>query len=261
MGWSSTSRTEIFQMKSPLSDLDRLAVRHHPQGQPIMHQNWGKLLFLHWRIDEQLLRPLIPAQLEIDTFDGSAWIAVTPFTMWDIRALPPFLPALPGLSSMHELNVRTYVYVDNVPGVWFFSLDCNSYAAALAARTFFFLPYYDAEIELEQEGKRIEYSSERTEEPPAEFSASWKIGATLPYSHPGSLEFFLTERYCLYSERDGELYRGRIYHEPWPLQKASLSSLESSMVESLGLPTPKGEPLLHYAEEISVDIWPLEDLE
>ena len=233
----------------------------HKKGQPIMHQNWGKLLFLHWRIDEQLLRPLIPAELEIDTFDGSAWIAVTPFTMWDIRALPPFLPALPGLSSMHELNVRTYVYFDKMPGVWFFSLDCNGYAAALAARTFFFLPYYHAEIELEQEGKRIEYSSERTEEPPAEFFASWKIGDTLAYSHPGSLEFFLTERYCLYSERDGELYRARIYHEPWPLQQASLVSLESSMVESLGLPTPKGEPLLHYAEEISVDIWPLEDLE
>src|SRR4030095_16314025 len=124
-----------------------------------------KLLFLHWRIDQQLLRPLIPAELEIDTFDGSAWIAVTPFTMWDIRALPPFLPALPGFSSMHELNVRTYVYFDKVPGVWFFSLDCNSYAPALAARTLFFLPYYYAEIELDQKGKRIDYSSERTEEP------------------------------------------------------------------------------------------------
>jgi uncharacterized protein len=123
------------------------------------------------------------------------------------------------------------------------------------------LPYYYAEIELDQKGKRIDYSSERTEEPPAEFSASWKISDSLPYSHPGSLEFFLTERYCLYSEKDGELYRARIYHEPWPLQKASLVSLESNMVESLGLPTPKGEPLLHYAEEISVDIWPLEVLE
>src|SRR4030095_6917429 len=124
-------------MKSPLTDLDRLTVRHRPEGRPIMHQNWGKLLFLHWRIDEELLRPLVPAELEIDTFDGSGWIAVTPFTMWNIRALPPFLPAVPGLSSMHELNVRTYVYFDRVPGVWFFSLDCNSAAAVLTARTFF----------------------------------------------------------------------------------------------------------------------------
>jgi uncharacterized protein len=248
-------------MQTTLTDLDRLTVRHRPEGRPIMHQNWGKLLFLHWRIDQKLLRQLVPAELEIDTFDGSGWIAVTPFTMWDIRGLPPFLPAVPGLSSMHELNVRTYVYFDRVPGVWFFSLDCNSAAAVLTARTFFFLPYYHAEIELEQQGNRINYSSERTEDPPAEFSASWRAGDTLDYSHPGSLEFFLTERYCLYSERDGELYRARIHHEPWPLQKATLGSLESTMVESLGLPTPKGEPLLHYAEEISVDIWPLEDLE
>ena len=102
-----------------------------------MHQTWGKLLFMHWRIDAKLLRPLIPDALEIDTFDGTAWIAIAPFTMWDIRAFPPFIPPLPGLSSAHELNVRTYVHYDRVPGVWFFSLDCNSAAAVLGARTFF----------------------------------------------------------------------------------------------------------------------------
>jgi uncharacterized protein YqjF (DUF2071 family) len=223
-----------------------------------MHQNWGKLLFMHWRIEEKLLRSLIPEALTIDTFNGSAWIAITPFTMWDIRALPPFLPPVPGLSSMHELNVRTYVYLDNVPGVWFFSLDCNSAAATLAARTFYFLPYYRAEIKLEEEDERIEYSLVRTDEPAAELQTSWKIGGTLPESQPGSLEFFLTERYCLYSEHNGELYRARIHHEPWPLQQAKLISLCSSMIESHSLPTPKGDPLLHYSEEISVDIWPLE---
>lgn len=225
-----------------------------------MHQNWGKLLFMHWRIEEKLLRPLIPKALEIDTFDGSAWIAIAPFTMWDIRAFPPFLPAVPGLSAMHELNVRTYVHFDRVPGVWFFSLDCNSRAAVLGARTFFHLPYYNADIELDQEGNTIDYALSRTEDPPAEFNASWKIGESLRYAHPGSLEFFLTERYCLYSEDDDEIYRSRIYHEPWPLQKASLVSFESTMIESHGLPTPTGDPLLHYAEELSVEIWPLEDL-
>lgn len=243
--------------KEPL-DLDRLAVRERPSGQPIMHQNWGKLLFMHWRIQERLLRPLIPQALEIDTFAGSAWIAIAPFTMWDIRAFPPFIPAVPGFNSMHELNVRTYVHFDRMPGVWFLSLDANSAAAVLGARMFFFLPYYNAEIDLEQEGQIIDYSLTRTQDPPAEFEASWKIGETLPYSHPGSLEFFLTERYCLYSERHGELHRARIYHEPWPLQKATLSTFSSTMIESHGLPTPKGDPLLHYAEEISVDIWPLE---
>ncbi|MDQ3667613.1 MAG: DUF2071 domain-containing protein [Acidobacteriota bacterium] len=244
-----------------LSDLERLAVRARPKGQPLMHQTWGKLLFMHWRIEEKLLRPLIPTDLEIDTFDGSAWIAVTPFTMWDIRAFPPFLPPVPGLSAMHELNVRTYVHFDRVPGVWFFSLDCSSKPAVLGARTFFHLPYYHADIVLNQDEATIDYTSSRTEDPPAEFSASWKIGGPPRYPRPGSLEFFLTERYCLYSEGDDEIYRARIYHEPWPLQKASLVSFESTMIESHGLPTPAGDPLLHYAEELSVEIWPLEDLE
>ncbi len=232
-----------------------------------MHQNWGKLLFMHWRIDEKHLRPLIPQALKIDAFDGSAWIAVAPFTMWDIRALPPFLPAVPGLSSAHELNVRTYVYLDNVPGVWFFSLDCNSSLAVMAARTFYHLPYYAAEIELvEENGKNesdkpgscsIDYSLVRSEDPPATFHSKWTVGEHLATSRPNSLEFFLTERYCLYSEHNSKLYRARIHHNPWPLQTAELNSFESSMIESHGLPTPEGDPLLHYCEELSVEIWPL----
>jgi len=248
-------------MKSELTDLDRLAVRERPEGRPIMHQAWGKLLFMHWRIDEKILRPLIPRELEIDTFDGSAWIAITPFTMWDIRALPPFLPALPGLSSMHETNVRTYVYKDGIPGVWFFSLDANSAAAVLSARTFFFLPYFHAEIDLDHEDSTIDYSLTRIDKPKARLEATWSYGDTLPYSHPGSLTFFLTERYCLYSERHGTLYRAYIHHAPWPLHEATLSSLDSTMIESHGLPTPKGEPLLHYCDELKVDVWPLESLE
>ena len=227
-------------------------------GQPLMHQTWGKLLFMHWRIDEKLLRPLIPGPLEIDTFDGSAWIAIAPFTMWDIRAFPPFIPPIPGLNSAHELNVRTYVHYKDVPGVWFFSLDCNSSVAVLGARTFFHLAYYNSEIKLEQDGKVIDYASRRTDDPPAAFEASWETGDTLPFSHPGSLEFFLTERYCLYSEDNGKLFRSRIHHQPWPLQKAELISFESSMIESQGLPSPKGEPLLHYCEKLSVEIWSLE---
>ncbi|MDT5121791.1 MAG: uncharacterized protein QOC96_1273 [Acidobacteriota bacterium] len=241
------------------TDLDRLSIRKRPDGQPIMHQTWGKLLFMHWRIAEEMLRPLIPERLTIDTFDGSAWIAVTPFTMWDIRAFPPYLPPVPGLDRMHELNVRTYVHLDGVPGVWFFSLDANSSIAVMTARAFFHLPYFNAEMSLEQDKETIVYSSLRTEEnePSAEFAATWKTGETLPFSHPGSLEFFLTERYCLYSAHKQKLYRCRIFHPPWPLWKASLSSFASTMIESHGLPTPEGVPLLHYAEELSVDIWPI----
>lgn len=243
------------------SDLDRAELRHRPEGRPIMHQSWGKLLFIHFRMDAGLLRPLIPKPLELDTFDGSAWVAITPFTMWGVRAFPPFLPPVPGLSSFHELNVRTYVYVDDVPGVWFFSLDCNSAAAVLGARSFFFLPYYNADIELEQVGKTINYSLQRTDEPSAVFDATWRIGEPLRFSQPGSLEFFLTERYLLYTTRDDKFYRARIHHEPWPLQEATLTSFNSTMIEANDLPTPEGEPLLHYAEEINVDIWPLAAVE
>jgi uncharacterized protein YqjF (DUF2071 family) len=244
-----------------ISNADRLSMRERPDGQPIMHQNWGKLLFMHWRIDEQLLRPLIPSQLSIDTYHGSAWIAIAPFTMWDIRALPPFLPPVPGLSSAHELNVRTYVYLDNVPGVWFFSLDCNSSAAVFGARTFYHLPYYNADIELvEADSGSVDYSLVRTDDPPAKFEASWRAGKRLPTSEPGSLEFFLTERYCLFSEHKGAIYQARIHHRPWPLQSVELVSLESTMIESHGLPTPREDPHLHYCEELSVDIWPLHRL-
>ncbi len=233
------------------------AQQHRPDGQPLMRQIWGKLLFMHWRIDAEVLRPLIPKKLSIDTFDGAAWIGVVPFTMWDIRAFPPYVPPFPGLSAMHELNVRTYVSYDNFPGVWFFSLDCNSAAAVLGARTFYYLNYLNAEIDLEQNGGEIDYKLVRTDDPPASFSASWSIGSPLPRSTPGSVEFFLTERYCLYTNHDERLYRCRIYHQPWPLRSATLQFLSSTMIESMGIPTPSGNPLLHYAEEISVDIWGL----
>lgn len=238
--------------------IDRLSIRSRPEGQPLMHQAWGKLLFMHWRIDAQLLRPLIPSGLEIDTFDGSAWIGIVPFTMWDIRAFPPYVPAVPGLRAMHELNVRTYVHLNGTPGVWFFSLDCDNAAAVFGARTFYYLPYFNADLDLAQTENTIDYSSTRTDEPAAMFRAQWHIGPELPTEEPGSLEFFLTERYCLFSEKDGQLYRSRIFHEPWPLQTATVESHESTMISSLGLPEPDGEALLHYAEAIHVDIWSLE---
>jgi uncharacterized protein YqjF (DUF2071 family) len=226
-----------------------------------MHQTWGKLLFMHWRIDAKLLRPLIPAQLEIDTFDGSAWIGVVPFTMWGIRA--SFLPAIPGASAFHELNVRTYVHYRGVPSVWFLSLDAANRLAVWGARKFYHLPYFNARMSLAQTGNTISYSSLRNDQrgAPAELQATWTIGETLPTASPGSRDFFLTERYGLDCEHRGKLYRARIYHRPWPLQKAELISLNSSMVESHDLPTPEGEPLLHYCEELSVEIWWLKEIQ
>jgi len=226
-----------------------------------MHQNSGKLLFMHSRIDAKLLRPLIPAQLEIDTFEGSAWIGVVPFTMWGIRA--SFLPAIPGSSSFHELNVRTYVHHRGVPSVWFLSLDAANRLAVWGARTFYHLPYFNAQMSLTQDATTIRYSSLRKDRrgAPAELQASWTGGETLAPTSPGSLDFFLTERYCLDTEHRSKLYRARIHHQPWPLRRAQLASLNSTMIECHGLPSPQGDPLLHYCEKLRVEIWPLKKIE
>jgi uncharacterized protein YqjF (DUF2071 family) len=222
-----------------------------------MHQTWGKLLFIHWPFDEKDLRSLIPAEISLDTFDGSAWLGVVPFTMWGIRA--SFLPAIPGTSAFHELNVRTYVHYQGVPGVWFFSLDAANSLAVWGARTFYYLPYFNAQMELEQRENQIVYGSTRLDSrgAPASFRGTWEIGKTLPQSQPGSIEFFLTERYCLYAAHRNRIYQSRIFHQPWPLQSAKLVSHKSTMVSALRLPEPEDEPLLHYAESIGVDIWPL----
>ena len=245
-------------LRTKVLDADRLALRHRPKGQPVMHQNWGKLLFMHWRVNEHFIRPLIPRDLEIDTFGDSAWITIAPFTMWDIRAFPPYVPPVPGLNSMHELNVRTYVHFNGVPGVLFFSLDTDSRAAALAARALYHLPYFTADIDLEEEEDTIHYELSRDDDPAAVFQASWTIGKKLPVAQPGSKEFFLTERYVLYSEQDGELYRARVHHQPWPLQEATLIDFSTDLIEAAGIAQPSGPPLVQYAEEVNVDIWMIE---
>jgi uncharacterized protein YqjF (DUF2071 family) len=237
---------------------DRLSVRARPPGLPIMHQSWGDLLFMHWPVPAESLRPLIPEPLAIDTHDGVAWIGVTPFTMWGIR--PAFAPSLPLLSESHELNVRTYVHLDGVPGVWFFSLDANNRVAVLGARLAFHLPYFGASMDLERRDQTICFTSRRTHPrgAPAEFEAAWTAGEEeLGEARPGSLGYFLIERYCLYSARGGRLYRVRIFHRPWPLRKASLLSCYSTMLECQALPAPGDEPLLHrQGEPLKVSIWP-----
>lgn len=243
--------------KEPIDETDRLAVRARPPGVPIMYQHWGKLLFLHWPLPTEALRPLIPDPLAIDTFDGAAWIGITPFTMWGLRLA--FLPPVPVLSESHELNVRTYVHLDGVPGIWFFSLDASNPIAALGARSTFHLPYFHARVSFKRRNRTLHFASRRTRPhtAPAEFEAVWTVGERLPPSEPGSLRFFLTERYALYSARKDVLYRARIFHRPWPLHQARLLSCQSTMIESQGLPSPADAPLLHQqGEPLKVRVWP-----
>ena len=228
-----------------------------PEGPWSNAQSWLDLAFLHWRVDKDALAKLVGRSVEIDLFDGEAWLGIVPFVLADLRLRG--VPPLPRVSTFPELNVRTYVTRDDKPGVWFFSLDAESRLAVWGARTFYHLPYFGAQMSLAQEGMAIHYRSHRThpDAPPADFEASWKIGAKLSQSEPGSLEFFLTERYCLYAAHRDRLYRCRIHHPSWPLQQASVSQLHSTMIEAHGLKTPAVAPLLHYAEALKVDIWPL----
>src|SRR5215210_7239732 len=243
--------------KEPIAEVDRLSLRLPPPGRPVMYQSWGGLLFMHWPVPARSLRPLIPDPLAIDTYDGVAWVGITPFTTWGLR--PVLLPAVPILSDSHEINVRTYVHLDGIPGVWFFSLDANNPLAVWGARLAFHLPYFTARMSTERRDSTIHFSSRRTDRrgAPAEFEAAWRVGDELGEARPGSLDFFLVERYCLYSAHKGRLYRARIFHRPWTLHSASLLSCRSTMLESQGLPAPGDKPLLHQqGEPLRVRVWP-----
>ena len=222
-----------------------------------MIQNWGKLLFMHWPLKPEALRPHIPKELEIDTYDGMAWIGIVPFTMWGIRH--PLLPPLPRVSAFHELNVRTYVKYKGAPAVWFFSLDATEPLAVWGARRFYHLPYHYARISLDQQGDTIFYKSQRAERgvPDASLEVCWRIGEALPLSREGTLSHFLTERYSLFSEYDRKIFRAQIHHPHWPLRNAEVISLRSTMIDALGIPEPIGAPMVHYNESLRVKIWPL----
>ena len=239
----------------PIELNDRLATRARPEGWPLMYQSWLNLLFMHWRLPVEQVRPLIPKPIEIDTFDGSAWVAVTPFELSNVR--PIFVPPIPFVSEFCEINVRTYVYYKNVPGVWFFSLDANSMLAVMGARLAYRLPYHNAEQSLNKNGDSIHFRSKRSDSD-AEFEAKWMIkDGEAKISEPGSLEFFLTERYCLYTTYGRDLYRCRIHHEPWRLGPARIENYSTDLFAANALSVPEGEPILHAARPVDVEVWPL----
>jgi uncharacterized protein YqjF (DUF2071 family) len=233
--------------------IDRLAMRARPAGSPVLQQRWKDLLFLHWPVNPGLLPPLIPDGLELDTFEGTAWIGITPFHLEDTR--PPLVPALPGLSSFNELNVRTYVLHQGVPGIWFFSLDASKLLPAVAARIFFMLPYFKAQIRFSESQGRFSFSMKRTGPPAAEFRAAWSTGVRLRAPDLESLAFFLVERYCCFAVEGRTIYQIRIYHHPWILEDADATVHSSIVISSLGISEPVSEPLVHYSKSLDVQIW------
>lgn len=238
--------------------IDRLAPTRRPPGRSAMRQRWAELLFLHWVVPPESLRPLVPRALELDAFDGQAYVGLVPFTMTGVR--PWWAPPPPLLSSFHEVNVRTYVHSGGRdPGVWFFSLDAARTLAVLIARALWKLPYHLARMNLTREPKRVHYSSARLwpGPAPAGCSLSYEPTGMAASASPGTLEHFLVERYILYATSRGRLYQGRVHHSPYPLQAARVDGLEETLLAAAGIARPDVPPLAHYAREVRVEVFPL----
>lgn len=231
---------------------------HRPWPVPatpwIMEQTWNDLLFAHWPVAPEALRPVVPEVLQLEKFDGKCWVAVTPFHMTSVR--PRFVPPIPGVSAFPELNVRTYVSVGGKPGVYFFSLDAASRLAVWAARATFHLPYYFAGMEVRERETWFHYRSERVGGN-ARLRAEYRPVKPVELRAAGTLEHWLTERYCLYTVAHGSIFRAEIHHEQWPLQDAEALIAENTMASASGIRLPEAAPLLHFCKRLQVLIWPL----
>lgn len=232
------------------------------RGPWVMAQTWHDLLFAHWPVAEDVLRPFIPPTLAIDTYDGVAWIGVVPFRMTGVR--PRSLWSVHGLSAFPELNVRTYVRPRDPhwgrPGVWFFSLDAANPIAVAIARRMFHLPYFRARMSATRNGDTIAYRSRRAHggAPEATFEGQYAPVGDAAAARPGSLEDWLTSRYCLYTQdRRARLLRCDINHVPWPLQPAEAHIDANTMTAPYGIDLPPVAPSLLFSRRLDVVVWRL----
>jgi len=228
-----------------------------PEGPWALGMSWRDLLFMHWPVRADSLRPLVPPALKLDIFDGSAWLGVVPFRMTGVR--PRFVPPVPALSNFPEINLRTYVTAGGIPGIWFFSLDAHNPLAVRLARATFHLPYFDARMSCRPSDDGILYRSARTHRgaPPAEFAARYEPSGHRFESSRGTLENFLTERYCLYAaDGRGNVRRGDVHHHLWPLRPAEVEVEKLAMTGQIGVTLPETDPLLHFSERLDVLAWP-----
>jgi uncharacterized protein YqjF (DUF2071 family) len=250
-------------MNDPLSFLEAPArqaatlrhVEHRPwplpEGSWAQAQTWEELLFAHWTVSADALRAHVPAGLEIDIFEGRAYLGLTPFKVTNLRLRG--LPPVPGFSSFLELNCRTYVSHGDKAGIWFFSLDASSRFAVEGARRLYKLPYFRARMSGPPHFTSVRLNGEREHVWDASYE---RTGAASP-ARPGTLEHFLAERYCLYSvDESGRLHRAEIHHLPWPLQGAE-AVVRRNTVPPDGL-AGDGEPHVMSSARQDVVIWPLE---
>jgi uncharacterized protein YqjF (DUF2071 family) len=216
-----------------------------------MRQTWCDVAFLHWPCDPVLVRPLVPCPLELDLYDGAAWIGLVPFRIAGLTL--PRVPAVPWLSAFPETNVRTYVAdAAGRRGVWFFSLDAARLPAVLAARAAFALPYFWARMRVDRGARSVRYTSRRIAGPPAASDIEILPGAGI--AAPDALDVFLTARFSLFAARAGRILRADVEHPPWPLQRAEVLALRQTLVQAAGLPEPAGPPLTRFARCVHVRV-------
>lgn len=235
---------------------------HRPWPVParpwLMRMRWRELLFAHWSLapdDAARVRALVPAGLELDLFEGRCYVGAVPFLMDHVT--PRLVPPVPLLHAFPELNLRTYVTAGGKPGVWFFSLDAGQKLAVRVARRFFHLPYFDADFDIDLRSG-VTYRAVRTHQgaAPAAFEASYHPVSNGFEAPAGSLDEWLTARYCLYSaDRAGTIFRGEIDHEPWPLQRAEAEIQVNTLGDWLAIPMHGAPETLHYAKSLDVRAW------
>lgn len=252
---------------SATPQIDRFAPRIRPTASVAGYQNWSDLLFVHWRVPAAEIRPLLPPKTEIDEFDGSAWVGLVLFHMSGVR--PWWFPALPGVSDFHETNVRTYVTFRGEPGVLFLSLEAANSLAVRVARWRWHLRYFFAEMSIARRDSLIEYRSQRLwpHPLPGNTDVAAEIGDWLPDSgpqgeaQPDSLEFFLIERYLLFTElATGRIARGQVYHRPYPLQTAKLQRCKESLLSAAGVNVTTEPAHVLFSPGVTVDIFPLREV-
>jgi uncharacterized protein len=221
-----------------------------------MAQAWVDMLFAHWALPRAALRRFVPPGLDLDTFEGSAWLGVTAFVVGGARLRG--LPAMPVVSTFAEVNVRTYVTSGDRPGVLFLSLDAASLPAVLGARVWYRLPYYFTAGKTRWTDGRVIYGSRRRHPraPAAVFEAEYRPVGVVEQPVAEPLARWLTERYCLYTYADGRLLRAEIHHAPWPIQRVEASIRHNSMAEAAGVALPAAPDATHFSAGVQAFIWP-----
>ena len=238
--------------------IDRIEPTRRPTGKNDGTQKWSDLLFCHWPVPVSSLRAVVPSELEIDTFDGTAYVATVPFKMREVR--PSWLPRRLAFNFL-ETNVRTYVVHNGRPGVYFMSLDASSRLAVWAARTGWSLPYYFANMSFEETNEHSIYQSYRPANKSASHRVCFSVGKELGISQVGTLEHFLFERYLLFAQRKKNIVVGAVHHKPYQVSLADVKTMDDGLLDAAGVHDINRLPeLAHFSSGVDVEVFGIESV-